>query len=79
LDGLENEVEKSGDPKIEEQFQELTNQRDELIKMEQSSRDTESSSGGTSLMTEKEKAERLKLLKTLLSETELLMNELEHK
>jgi hypothetical protein len=30
-------------------------------------------------MTEKEKAERLKLLKTLLSETELLMNELEHK
>ncbi|MEY3322405.1 MAG: hypothetical protein RLZZ417_1988 [Bacteroidota bacterium] len=79
LDGLENAVGQSGDPKINEQFQDLTDKRDELLKWEEAANGVNNTSETEVKMTEKEKMERLKLLKSLLSETELLMNQLENR
>lgn len=79
LDGLENAVGKSGDPKINEQFQDLTDKRDQLLKWEEAANRVNNTSETEVKMTEKEKMERLKLLKSLLSETELLMNQLENR
>jgi hypothetical protein len=78
LNGLENAVIKSGDPKINEQFQDLTNKRDQLLQMEKVATGlTSSETNGT--LTAQEKSERLKLLKALLAETEVLMNQLENR
>jgi hypothetical protein len=78
LNGLENAVIKSGDPKINEQFQDLTNKRDQLLQMEEVATGlTPSETNGT--LTAQEKSERLKLLKALLAETEILMNQLENR
>jgi hypothetical protein len=78
LNGLENAVVKSGDPQINEQFQDLTNKRDQLLQMEKVATGlSPSETNGT--ITAGEKAERLKLLKALLAETELLMNQLENR
>ena len=79
LDGLENAVGQSGDPKINEQFQDLTDKRDELLKWEEAANGVNNTSETEVKMTEKEKMERLKLLKSLLFETELLMNQLENR
>lgn len=79
LDGLENAVGQSGDPKINEQFQDLTDKRDELLKWEEAANGVNNTSETEVKMTEKEKMERLKLLKSLLTETELLMNQLENR
>jgi hypothetical protein len=78
LNGLENAVVKSGDPQINEQFQDLTNKRDQLLQMEEVATGlTTSETNGT--LTAQEKSERLKLLKSLLTETEVLMNQLENR
>jgi pyruvate/2-oxoacid:ferredoxin oxidoreductase beta subunit len=78
LNGLENAVVKRGDPQLNEQFQDLTNKRDQLLQMEEVATGlTSSETNGT--LTAQEKSERLKLLKALLAETEVLMNQLENR
>jgi hypothetical protein len=79
LNGLENAVKQSGDPKISDQFQELTDKRDQLLQLEEASTNLKNTSEADAKLTEKEKSERLRLLKSLLSETELLMNQLENR
>ena len=79
LKGLENAVQKSGDPKINEQFLYLTDKRDELLKWNETAKDSNKTPESELKMTEKEKSERLKRLKSLLQETELLMNQLENR
>lgn len=79
LNGLENAVKQSGDPKISDQFQELTDKRDQLLQLEDASTNLKKTSEADAKLTEKEKSERLRLLKSLLSETELLMNQLENR
>jgi FKBP-type peptidyl-prolyl cis-trans isomerase len=79
LNGLENAVKQSGDPKISDQFQDLTNKRDQLLQLEEASTNLKNTSEADAKLTEKEKSERLRLLKSLLSETELLMNQLENR
>jgi hypothetical protein len=79
LNGLENAVKQSGDPKISDQFQELTDKRDQLLQLEDASTNLKNTSEADAKLTEKEKSERLRLLKSLLSETELLMNQLENR
>jgi hypothetical protein len=79
LNGLENAVKQSGDPKISDQFQELTDKRDQLLQLEDASGTLNNTSETDVKLTEKEKSERLRLLKSLLSETELLMNQLENR
>jgi hypothetical protein len=79
LNGLENAVKQSGDPKISDQFQDLTNKRDQLLQLEEASSNLKNTSEADAKLTEKEKSERLRLLKSLLSETELLMNQLENR
>jgi len=79
LNGLENAVKQSGDPKISDQFQDLTNKRDQLLQLEDASGTLNNTSETDVKLTEKEKSERLRLLKSLLSETELLMNQLENR
>lgn len=79
LNGLENAVKQSGDPKISDQFQELTDKRDQLLQLEDASTNLKNTSEANAKLTEKEKSERLRLLKSLLSETELLMNQLENR
>jgi lipopolysaccharide export LptBFGC system permease protein LptF len=79
LNGLENAVIKSGDPKINDQFQDLTDKRDQLLQLEETSTNLNNTAEADAKLTEKEKSERLRLLKTLLSETELLMNQLENR
>jgi pantothenate synthetase len=78
LNGLENAVVKSGDPQINEKFQDLTNKRDQLLQMEKVTTGLASSETNVKLTAE-EKSERLKLLKALLAETEVLMNQLENR
>ncbi len=77
LDGIETAVNNRDNPNLSEQYQHLTEKRDQLLKLEQASGALNGNEGNT--LTEKEKMERLKLLKTLLSETELLMNQLENR
>jgi hypothetical protein len=79
LNGLENAVKQSGDPKISDQYQELTDKRDQLLQLEDASGTLNNTSETDVKLTEKEKSERLRLLKSLLSETELLMNQLENR
>jgi len=79
LNGLENAVKQSGDPKISDQFQDLTNKKNQLLQLEDSSGTLNNTSETDVKLTEKEKSERLRLLKSLLSETELLMNQLENR
>lgn len=79
LNGLENAVIKSGDPKINDQFQDLTEKRDQLLQLEEAATNMNNNSERDVKLTEKEKSERLSLLKSLLSETELLMNQLENR
>jgi len=77
LDGIETAVNNSDNPNLSEQYQHLTEKRDQLLKLEQTSGALHGNEGNT--LIEKEKMERLKLLKSLLSETELLMNQLENR
>jgi len=77
LDGIETAVNNSDNPNLSEQYQHLTEKRDQLLKLEQASGALHGNEVNT--LTEKEKMERLKLLKSLLSETELLMNQLENR
>lgn len=77
LDGIETAVQNRDNPNLSEQYQHLTEKRDQLLKLEQASGALNGNEGNT--LTEKEKLERLKLLKSLLSETELLMNQLENR
>lgn len=77
LDGIETAVHNRDNPNLSEQYQHLTEKRDQLLKLEQASGALNGNEGNT--LTEKEKLERLKLLKSLLSETELLMNQLENR
>ena len=77
LDGIETAVNNRDNPNLSEQYQHLTEKRDQLLKLEQASGALNGNEGNT--LTEKEKMERLKLLKSLLSETELLMNQLENR
>jgi hypothetical protein len=77
LDGIETAVNNSDNPNLSERYQHLTEKRDQLLKLEQASGALHGNEGNT--LTEKEKMERLKLLKSLLSETELLMNQLENR
>jgi len=79
LNGLENAVKQSGDPKINDQFQDLTNKKNQLLQLEEASTNLKNTSEADAKLTEKEKSERLRLLKSLLSETELLMNQLENR
>jgi len=79
LNGLENAVKQSGDPKISDQFQDLTNKKNQLLQLEEASGTLNNTSETDVKLTEKEKSERLRLLKSLLSETELLMNQLENR
>jgi|GEM_PF-503020 hypothetical protein len=79
LNGLENAVKQSGDPKISDQFQDLTNKKNQLLQLEEASTNLKNTSEADAKLTEKEKSERLRLLKSLLSETELLMNQLENR
>jgi hypothetical protein len=77
LDGIETAVENSNNPNVSEQYHHLTEKRDQLVKLEQASEALKENEGNS--LTEKEKMERIKLLKSLLSETELLMNQLENR
>jgi len=77
LDGIETAVNNSDNPNLSERYQHLTEKRDQLLKLEQTSGALHGNEGNT--LIEKEKMERLKLLKSLLSETELLMNQLENR
>jgi len=79
LNGLEDAVKQSGDPKISDQFQDLTNKKNQLLQLEEASTNLKNTSEADAKLTEKEKSERLRLLKSLLSETELLMNQLENR
>ena len=69
---------KSGDPQINEQFQDLTIKRDQILQMEEVATGITTSETNSTL-TAQEKSERLKLLKALLAETEILMNQLENR
>ena len=55
LNGLENAVKQSGDPKISDQFQDLTNKKNQLLQLEEASTNLKNTSEADAKLTEKEK------------------------